>query len=473
MTGTASFLLEKPQGDEVNVGMFVYLTDISRTDQTQEAFLYDRYHNRQTRLRTDTGFDQFRLRDDKGQVFLQGKVLHINPRELIFRVHDKVYAVHVGETVAEALRKPLTDDQVKKLPKAPPAAAPLSKGGAVTFEMRSKPWGQVLEWLSDQTGAPIITTAKPTGTFTFTSAKKKDYTLAEILDILNEALAPQQFLLIRRDQSITLVPTDNNIDPSLVPRVSIDDLAVRGKTELVSVVLPLRKLNAADIAGDVEKLLGPFGKVTALATLNQLVLQDSAGNLNQIIQTIKALEEKGARPKQPGKTIALDMRDKPWANVLEWLTEQTGLPVHAPSVPTGTLTLISPKGKTYTVPEIIDLLNDALASQKLILIRLEQGYTLIAVNQKIDEYLLPRIRPADLDQHGNSEVVSIMIPLTALVAEDMKADIEKLLGPDGRVVALAKANQLILHDRVGNLKRILQTIKDLEEAGKPRKPGQP
>src|SRR5437870_111380 len=39
----------------------------------------------------------------------------------------------------------------------------------VTFEMRSMPWSNVFEWLTDQTGLPVITNHKPSGSFDFYS----------------------------------------------------------------------------------------------------------------------------------------------------------------------------------------------------------------------------------------------------------------------------------------------------------------
>src|SRR5207244_561609 len=37
----------------------------------------------------------------------------------------------------------------------------------VKFEMRDKPWRDVLEWLADISGLQVIATIKPTGTLTF------------------------------------------------------------------------------------------------------------------------------------------------------------------------------------------------------------------------------------------------------------------------------------------------------------------
>jgi RNA polymerase sigma factor (sigma-70 family) len=172
------------------------------------------------------------------------------------------------------------------------------------LEMRDKPWASVFEWYSDLTSLPYIGTVKPTGTFTFVPAPgKRQYTLEEITDFLNEALLAQKYLLVRRDASFTVLPAEEKIDPSLLPRVGVDDLEKRGKTELVTVMLALANLTAKELAPDVKKLLGPFGEVVVLEKANQFILQDTAGNLRRICQTIKDVEAREAEKKRDPKRI--------------------------------------------------------------------------------------------------------------------------------------------------------------------------
>src|SRR5262249_44773168 len=161
------------------------------------------------------------------------------------------------------------------------------------FEFRNKPWGSMFDWLSDQTGLPVTITSKPTGTFSFisTQGRGKQYTLPEIIDILNEALSDQQYLLIRRSNSFLLVAPDTKIDPAIVPRIELQELGQRGKTELVSVVVPLKTIKADKIEPEITKLMGRFGNVMAFDRTNQLILQDTAGNLRRVLKTLEDAEK--------------------------------------------------------------------------------------------------------------------------------------------------------------------------------------
>ncbi len=170
--------------------------------------------------------------------------------------------------------------------------------------------------------------------------------------------------------------------------------------------------------------------------------------------------------------IAFAMRDKPWSTVLEWLCEQTGYSFVGniiPKGPTGSFTFIGPKGKTYTAPEVIDILNEGLLQQKFVLIRRDRILKIMPADEKIDPMWLPSISVEELSEHGNTEIVRVVLTVPSLVAEDIAPKVKKMMGPFGEVVALTEggANQLILVDTVGNLKRIRETIdpgKDAQRA---------
>lgn len=182
-----------------------------------------------------------------------------------------------------------------------------------------------------------------------------------------------------------------------------------------------------------------------------------------------------ASSQQTDKSIAFEMRDKPWigdkGSVLEWLSDQTGMPVSISSAkPTGTLTFINPRTdgppKQYSLAEVIDILNGELLKQKLILVRRARTFSIEPADEKIDPAVLPRVSPAELDQYGNTELVSVIFPLTSLVAEDFAGEVKGMLGPFGTVVALAHANKLVVQDTVANVKRIRAIVRDSEDIEK-------
>jgi hypothetical protein len=87
------------------------------TDTTnQEAFLRNFVFNeREKRLRTDpkSGHATFTIRDENGKDVLKGKVLRIDQRDVYFLVGEDVFGIHIGESLAHAMRRPLSDEELK------------------------------------------------------------------------------------------------------------------------------------------------------------------------------------------------------------------------------------------------------------------------------------------------------------------------------------------------------------------------
>lgn len=181
---------------------------------------------------------------------------------------------------------------VAQTPPAPPpaAAAPKPAEPEKTYSQKfdKASWDSVLSWFAKATGLNQITTQKPGGTATLSIDNK---TLAETIDLLNEALANEKFLLVRGEQSFTLHPADQKVPPELIPQVSVDQLPKRGKTEMVQVFIPLKTLSAEEIAPQIKqaKLLSNFGDAGPLGT-SHVVVQDKVGNIRNIFNYLKDLE---------------------------------------------------------------------------------------------------------------------------------------------------------------------------------------
>lgn len=106
----------EPQPEGPDMTQFVYLTFINQTVIREEAFLRNRATNRMTRLRSTAGYNIFRITDESGdKVQLQAKVLRIESRDVYFQVDDEIFRLHIGQSVAEALRRPLRESEIKAL----------------------------------------------------------------------------------------------------------------------------------------------------------------------------------------------------------------------------------------------------------------------------------------------------------------------------------------------------------------------
>jgi hypothetical protein len=145
--------------------------------------------------------------------------------------------------------------------KNPPTNPPASK--VFTLSFRNQPWNKVFEWLAEQANLPFIAESVPAGTFTAVLPPERKVTLAEAIDLVNEALTGK-YRLHRGANALLLVAADQRLDPAQVELVRVEDLPKRGRTEIVRVTLAVPGHKPETLLPEIKKLLGPFGEATTL-----------------------------------------------------------------------------------------------------------------------------------------------------------------------------------------------------------------
>jgi hypothetical protein len=92
------------------------LTMIWRGERGWEAELVNSDDNKvMWWLRPEEGYVLFMVKNRVGMLKVMGEVLRIEAQNLFFRAGDKHYRMDVGQTLAEAMQRPLSDAQVKAL----------------------------------------------------------------------------------------------------------------------------------------------------------------------------------------------------------------------------------------------------------------------------------------------------------------------------------------------------------------------
>jgi hypothetical protein len=91
------------------------LTSITANYVTERGLLWVQPTNKFVDLRAEGGINAFEVKDANDQVVLRGKVLAIKPRDLVFEADGKLYAMHIGEKLEQAMKKELTSDDLKRI----------------------------------------------------------------------------------------------------------------------------------------------------------------------------------------------------------------------------------------------------------------------------------------------------------------------------------------------------------------------
>ena len=169
------------------------------------------------------------------------------------------------------------------VPAQPPAVQPAKpaeeKEKTFSNKFDKASWDSVLAWFSKSSGLLQITTNKPTGTVTLDVQNK---TIIQVIDLINEALTLEKYVLIRREQSFSLHPADDKIPSDLIPRITLDQLSKRGGSEVVQVMVPLATSDPDKIVPQLKTRLTSFGTVSPFGT-SAIIIQDKAATIRTII----------------------------------------------------------------------------------------------------------------------------------------------------------------------------------------------
>ena len=220
-------------------------------------------------------FDTSAARADEGDHFLQPSAATV--ARAAGRMESLLYT---DEPTAPAATPASTNAN----PSQPEPAAPR----AVAFNFKATPWDAVIDFLSRQTGLPVLREASvPNSNVDFISGSS--YTVEEALDITNRLLRPHG-LQLRRDAEfllLTKLADAAALAPSYVDRLP----AGIGAAEMATVVIPLNNAAAQPTADQIRPLLTPnVGTVNPLPQQNMIVIVDTAANIRRVRDIIDRLD---------------------------------------------------------------------------------------------------------------------------------------------------------------------------------------
>lgn len=166
------------------------------------------------------------------------------------------------------------------------------------------------------------------------------------------------------------------------------------------------------------------------------------------------------------KELSFNFRYAPWTDVLTLFAEAAGLTLDLNAVPPGTFNYRD--NRKYSPTEALDVLNGYLLQKGFVLVRRDQFLVVVNIDNGIPPNLVPTVPLDELPSRGRNELMTVLIPLEGMSAEDAATEARELLGPQGKVVALSKANKLVVTDIGSNLQRIhgLITGFDVEDGDK-------
>ncbi|WP_162671085.1 hypothetical protein [Gemmata massiliana] len=178
----------------------------------------------------------------------------------------------------------------------------------------------------------------------------------------------------------------------------------------------------------------------------------------------------GASAQIVPQRFPFQFQDAKWDDVFSAYAKLSGVKLVGAPKPQGTFTFKPARPEErFTPGEITDLINGALAQQKLLLFRGTKSFRIVKADEKIDPRLVPVIDFKDLRTHGRTELAEVAIPLEVDIA-GAEEELRKLLTPRGEIV-IAKGRWLIVRDTVGSIARIAKTLEPITNRADNQKTG--
>ncbi|MEC9092296.1 MAG: hypothetical protein VX438_06290, partial [Planctomycetota bacterium] len=170
-------------------------------------------------------------------------------------------------------------------------------GTKLRFNFRGEKWPDVLNWFAAQSELSLVMDEPPAGFFTYSD--QKEYSAPQAIDLLNSVLLSKGHTLIRREKMLIVANLSTGIPYELVPTVTLEDLAKRGKFEWVRIKFPLGGRPVSAVLEEVTPMISERGKATALSASGQLMVTETAGKMEAIGVLISAVPVPQSPPTPP------------------------------------------------------------------------------------------------------------------------------------------------------------------------------
>ncbi len=147
------------------------------------------------------------------------------------------------------------------------------------FNFQNAPWALVIRNFAKQNGLALQMLQEPTGMFTFVD--ERPYSTSEALDLLNDYLLAEGYLLVRNGTKLTTVAAGVAVQDGIVPFIPLRQIETLGRNELAAVAIPVRATDANIVLAEIQPLLSKLGRVQLVSNSSRLIVTDTGAYLRR------------------------------------------------------------------------------------------------------------------------------------------------------------------------------------------------
>ncbi len=161
--------------------------------------------------------------------------------------------------------------------------------GELRLNFRGAPIEMVLNYLSDAAGFIIQLNTPVHGTVDVWS--QQPVTREEALKLLNTVLNRNGYAAIRNGRLLTIMSRDDALHGDIPVRVSNDPEMIEKTDEIITLIIPVRFVEAEQLVKDLSSLVSAHASIIANAAGNSVVVTDTQANIRHLAEVIKAIDD--------------------------------------------------------------------------------------------------------------------------------------------------------------------------------------
>jgi len=170
-----------------------------------------------------------------------------------------------------------------------PAVAPREPGpNELRLNFRGAPVELVLNYLSDAAGFIIQLNTPVHGKLDVWS--NQPVTKEEAIDLLNSVLNHNGYAAVRNGRLLTIMSREDALHADIPVRVSEDPTTIPKNDEIVTLIIPVRFVEAEQLVKDIAPLVSAHATILANEAGNSIVVTDTQANIRHLAEVIKAID---------------------------------------------------------------------------------------------------------------------------------------------------------------------------------------
>ncbi len=174
------------------------------------------------------------------------------------------------------------------------------------INFRSVPLELVLNYLSDAAGFIIVLDTQVRGKVDMWS--NTPLTKDEAINLLNSVLNKNGYAAIRNERTLTIVSKDEAKTKDIPVRLGGDPANIPRNDEIVTQIIPIRTVTAAQVLKNLEPLVSLTTTMTANDAGNSIIITDTQANIRRVAEIIKGIDT-GAEEETVVRAFSLKFAD--------------------------------------------------------------------------------------------------------------------------------------------------------------------